>query len=204
MGTTHADYFQGDPVTRADAADEVETRLRANTGAVIVEAFTAHRPRPRRVPAVLVANHGPFTWGRGSASSHRARGGAGVRRPARVAGRTARARRAAPGRLLSKASPRKHGPEAYYGQNESDAHGACLWDLDGTLVDSEAFTGHPGATRSRPKGEHHLRRNSCELRAAERSDPAGLARRGRVAGAIASIADAKEAEYPPAGRRRTG
>ena len=64
MGTTHADYFRGDiPVTRAMTQPEVATNYEANTGAVIVEAFRVANISPEEVPAVLVANHAPFTWG---------------------------------------------------------------------------------------------------------------------------------------------
>ncbi len=64
MGTTHADHFRGDvPVTRPMRADEVESDYERNTGLVIVETFATAGLSPDEVPAVLVANHGPFTWG---------------------------------------------------------------------------------------------------------------------------------------------
>jgi len=64
MGTTHADYFHGDvPVTRDMTKAEVETEYERNTGLVIVEAFVTSGISAAEVPAVLVANHGPFTWG---------------------------------------------------------------------------------------------------------------------------------------------
>ena len=64
LGTTHADYFRGDvPVTRDLTPAEVEGGYEKNTGAVIVETFRALRISPDEVPAVLVASHGPFTWG---------------------------------------------------------------------------------------------------------------------------------------------
>ena len=64
MGTTHADYFRADvPVTRPMTRDEVEHDYEKNTGLVIVEALRAAGLSPEQMPAVLVANHGPFTWG---------------------------------------------------------------------------------------------------------------------------------------------
>ena len=67
MGTTHADYFHGDiPVTRPMTREEVESDYERNTGLVIVEAFNpgdSRNPRPDEMRRVLVANHGPFTWG---------------------------------------------------------------------------------------------------------------------------------------------
>ena len=64
MGTTHADYFRGDiPVTRPMTQAEIDTDYEENTGAVIVETFRLGKISPEEVPAVLVANHAPFTWG---------------------------------------------------------------------------------------------------------------------------------------------
>ncbi|NIP77834.1 MAG: L-ribulose-5-phosphate 4-epimerase, partial [Gemmatimonadetes bacterium] len=63
MGTTHADHFRGDvPVTREMTQEEVEEEYERNTGVVIVETFRDGID-PEEVRAVLVANHGPFTWG---------------------------------------------------------------------------------------------------------------------------------------------
>src|SRR5207253_2183992 len=57
-------YFRGDvPVTRPLTRAEVEQEYERHTGLVIVETFGTLRLAPAEVPAVLVANHGPFTWG---------------------------------------------------------------------------------------------------------------------------------------------
>lgn len=62
-GTTHADYFFGDiPVTRQMLTDEILDDYERHTGKVIVEAF--EDLEPESIPAVLVANHGPFVWGK--------------------------------------------------------------------------------------------------------------------------------------------
>jgi L-ribulose-5-phosphate 4-epimerase len=64
MGTTHADYFRGDiPTTRPLTEVEVRADYERHTGLVIVETFRTWRRSPTDVPAVLVANHAPFTWG---------------------------------------------------------------------------------------------------------------------------------------------
>jgi L-ribulose-5-phosphate 4-epimerase len=118
MGTTHADYFHGDvPVTRPMRAAEVRQDYEMNTAGVIVEAFTSAGLSPSDVPAVLVANHGPFTWG---ADAFKAIEHAEVLEYlARVEWR-ARVLDAAAGRpdsfLVDKHHQRKHGPSAYYGQ----------------------------------------------------------------------------------------
>lgn len=63
LGTTHADYFHGTiPVTRDLTAEEITERYVAATGEVIAE--TVGSGDPLAIPAVLVAGHGPFVWGR--------------------------------------------------------------------------------------------------------------------------------------------
>jgi L-ribulose-5-phosphate 4-epimerase len=63
FGTTHADYFYGAvPVTEPMSAEQVTGDYELNTGKVIVRRFSGMEPL--ETPAVLVANHGPFTWGK--------------------------------------------------------------------------------------------------------------------------------------------
>jgi L-ribulose-5-phosphate 4-epimerase len=117
MGTTHADHFRGDiPVTRAMRHDEVERDYEKHTGLVIVETFSSG-PSPREVPAVLVANHGPFVWGRDAAAAIE-----NARVLEYLARLEWRLRTLAPDAprpddfLIDKHYRRKHGPGAYYGQ----------------------------------------------------------------------------------------
>jgi L-ribulose-5-phosphate 4-epimerase len=118
MGTTHADFFHGDvPVTRAMTREEVEGAYERNTGLVIVEAFRSSGISPEAVPAVLVANHGPFTWG---ADAEAAVEGSRVlellaRMECTVLSAAPEAPRP-PGYLVDKHFLRKHGTDAYYGQ----------------------------------------------------------------------------------------
>lgn len=118
MGTTHADYFLGDvPVTRPMTRAEVERDYEMNTGGVIVEAFTGGRLSPDDVPAVLVANHGPFCWG---ADPFKAIEHAEVLEYlARVEWRVRALNPDAPRPddfLIGRHHSRRHGPAAYYGQ----------------------------------------------------------------------------------------
>ncbi|MFV0441044.1 MAG: L-ribulose-5-phosphate 4-epimerase AraD [Lachnospirales bacterium] len=70
LGTTHHDYFYGDvPVTRQMTQEEIETDYELNTGKVIVETFVKNNINPMYVPAVLVNQHGPFTWGKSAKDS---------------------------------------------------------------------------------------------------------------------------------------
>jgi len=120
FGTTHADYFHGPiPVTEPIAPDEIEGEYEKNTGSAIVRRF--QRLNPNAIPAVLVANHGPFTWGKGaSAAAHNA---VVLESIARIAFFTVTidAEANAIGKTLhDRHYLRKHGNKAYYGQ-EKDA-----------------------------------------------------------------------------------
>ena len=117
MGTTHADYFRGDiPVTRPMRREEVEQDYEQNTGRVIAETFR-DAAAAAEIPAVLVANHGPFAWG---PDASRAIESARVleflaRLEWRVRTLAPDAPRPDPF-LIEKHYRRKHGPDAYYGQ----------------------------------------------------------------------------------------
>ena len=118
MGTTHADYFCADvPVTRAMTRDEVETDYERNTGVVIVETIRASGADADAAGAILVANHGPFTWGADAASAiERAEV---LEYLARLEWRVRTLAPDAPRPdefLVDKHFRRKHGPSAYYGQ----------------------------------------------------------------------------------------
>lgn len=117
LGTTHADFFYGPvPVTRLLTAKEIQQDYETQTGNVIVERFRKLDPLQR--PAVLVANHGPFAWGRSlSDAVHNA---VALEYCARLASETLRLRpasKAMPAALLDKHFLRKHGAQAYYGQD---------------------------------------------------------------------------------------
>jgi L-ribulose-5-phosphate 4-epimerase len=118
LGTTHADHFDGPvPVTRPLTAAEIDGDYEANTGRVIVELFEADGLDPLHMPGVLVASHGPFTWG---ATGLEAVTNAVALEA--IAGMALDTLALAPDgvpvddALLGKHFGRKHGPAAYYGQ----------------------------------------------------------------------------------------
>jgi L-ribulose-5-phosphate 4-epimerase len=118
-GTTQADYWHGEvPCTRPLASSEIKDGYEAHTGRVIVERF--RNLDPMRHPAVLVASHGPFTWGRDVRDA--AHNAAVLEFVARLASETLRLNPKTgpmPAALLDKHFLRKHGPQAYYGQKRS-------------------------------------------------------------------------------------
>jgi L-ribulose-5-phosphate 4-epimerase len=117
-GTTHADHFDGAvPVTRALTLREIEGEYERATGDVILETFAALELEPLDRPAVLVASHGPFSWGASveeaveNAIALEAVAASAFRSVA-LAGEL----QAIPAELLEKHFSRKHGAAAYYGQ----------------------------------------------------------------------------------------
>ena len=119
-GTTHADYFYGAvPCTRELAQEEIDAGYEAYTGRIIVETFQERQIDPTNVPAVLCANHGPFAWGENPAQAvcHAAVLEA-VAQMALLTRLLDRDVQPAPQRLQDKHYLRKHGPDAYYGQQE--------------------------------------------------------------------------------------
>jgi L-ribulose-5-phosphate 4-epimerase len=117
-GTTQADYWYGDvPCTRLLTPREIKTDYELNTGRVIIETFK--KMDPLQHPAVLVACHGPFTWGRDVDEA--VRNAAVLEFIARLADETLRLNpktKPMPPALLDKHFLRKHGAEAYYGQKK--------------------------------------------------------------------------------------
>ena len=116
FGTTHADYYYGAvPVTESMTENQIENDYEVNTGKVIVKRFTALDPM--KIPAVLVANHGPFTWGKGPAGA--VESAVVLEQVARMALGTITItpeQRSISQVLLDKHYLRKHGKDAYYGQ----------------------------------------------------------------------------------------
>ena len=115
-GTTHADYFAGAiPCTRDMTENEIAVDYELNTGRVIAEAFAKADIDPNAIPAVLVKNHGAFTWG--ATALQAAENAAVLEEVAYMAYHSLALQAAAmPPALLNKHFYRKHGKGAYYGQ----------------------------------------------------------------------------------------
>jgi L-ribulose-5-phosphate 4-epimerase len=115
-GTTHADYFYGEiPCTRKLTQLEIEEEYEKNTGYVIIERFKEHDANA--IPGVLVNGHAPFSWGKNAGEAvHNA---VVLEEVAKMAYRTEMLGNTVPvdKYLLDKHYLRKHGKDAYYGQN---------------------------------------------------------------------------------------
>ncbi|MFO7889795.1 MAG: L-ribulose-5-phosphate 4-epimerase AraD [bacterium] len=119
MGTTHADLVKGDiPCTAVISNKQIEKQYEVETGKLIVDTFTDISPAD--TPMVLVARHGPFTWGKSAKEAvyHSVM----LEELARIAFYTLqinpRTRRLKTS-LIEKHFQRKHGPDAYYGQDDA-------------------------------------------------------------------------------------
>ena len=119
-GTTHADYFYGPvPCCRSLTEQEVEEDYERNTGLVIVETFRQRELDPIHVPGAICRNHGPFTWGRDAAQAvYHAVVLEEVAKMAVYTTQIAPDAEPAPQYVLNKHFMRKHGPNAYYGQQK--------------------------------------------------------------------------------------
>ena len=119
FGTTHADNFYGPiPVTEVMTNERIQSDYELNTGRIIVERFAGMDPM--QTPAILVANHGPFTWGIDPAAAVEetvvleqiAAMALGTITINPEQGPISKA-------LLDKHYLRKHGKNAYYGQSQT-------------------------------------------------------------------------------------
>ena len=118
-GTTHADYIYGEvPCLRCLTKEEIEEAYEENTGHLIVNEFIRMKKDILAVPAVLCKNHGPFAWGKDAMEAvHNA---VVLEEVAKMAYRTETINpkvAPAPTELQDKHYFRKHGANAYYGQN---------------------------------------------------------------------------------------
>ena len=114
-GTTHADAFYGNvPCARELTDVEIDGAYEKNTGKVIAETVTD----PEAIPAILVKNHGVFTWGK--TPEEALENAITLEKVAEMALLTEQLSPKTPRikqHLLDKHHFRKHGKNAYYGQN---------------------------------------------------------------------------------------
>jgi L-ribulose-5-phosphate 4-epimerase len=115
LGTTHADHFYGEvPCTRLLTKQETEIDYEINTGKIIIEKLGS--ADPLAIPSVLVNGHGPFCWGNDPESA--VYNAETLEEIAKMALYTVLLGKTEPidQFLLDKHFKRKHGKDAYYGQ----------------------------------------------------------------------------------------
>jgi len=116
MGTTHADLMaEPVPLTRQLTPDEVERDYEYETGTVLIELIG---DRVDELPCALVRGHGPFCWGADPAAA--VEKAVTLEEVARLALLTKLVNPEAGGLadvLRDKHFQRKHGANAYYGQD---------------------------------------------------------------------------------------
>lgn len=118
-GTTHADYMYGEiPCVRTLTKEEIDAGYEKNTGVLIVDYFKKNNIDVVAMPAVLCKNHGPFVWGKDAYEAvHNA---VVLDEVAKMAARCEMINpknTPAPQILQDKHYFRKHGADAYYGQD---------------------------------------------------------------------------------------
>ena len=117
LGTTHADACYGDvPCSRSLTPEEIADKYEHNTGKVIAETVSKC---VEEIPAVLVKNHGVFTWGKTAEKA--VENAVTLEEVAKMASLTLALNPTVPRveqELLDKHYWRKHGANAYYGQKK--------------------------------------------------------------------------------------
>ena len=118
FGSTHADHGAAEiPCTEFISPEAVKKDYELETGNLIVETFKKRNLNPAHMTMILVAGHGPFTWGSSAAQSvyH----SAVLEEVCKMALLTLTLESQAkplPEHIIKKHWERKHGPDAYYGQ----------------------------------------------------------------------------------------
>lgn len=119
FGTTHADHLTVDiPCAPVMSKEMIQGNYEHMTGFQIMDALKNKELSPVEVEMILVANHAPFTWGKTVQKA--VYNSAVLEEVAKMAWLTRQIRPDAPrlpDALIQKHYERKHGKDAYYGQN---------------------------------------------------------------------------------------
>ena len=118
-GTTHADHLAADiPCTEFMADDRIRNDYETETGLQIIDCFEKHNLNAAEIPMALVAGHGPFTWGKNAEKAvYHARVLEELCKMAYITELVNPKVQRRKDSLIQKHYNRKHGKDAYYGQN---------------------------------------------------------------------------------------
>lgn len=118
FGTTHADHCANEiPCTEYMNPQAVKNNYELETGNLIAETFRTLKLDAEQINMILVAGHGPYTWGKSAAQS--VYNGVVLEEICKMALLTVTVNPLAkplPAHIIKKHWDRKHGPDAYYGQ----------------------------------------------------------------------------------------
>lgn len=118
LGTTHADHLSIDIPCAPVMSDEmIKGNYEHETGNQILNHFNRNHLKYQEVEMVLISNHGPFTWG--NSAEKAVYNSAVLEELAEMAYLTLQINPEAPSlknALIRKHYDRKHGKDAYYGQ----------------------------------------------------------------------------------------
>lgn len=119
FGTTHADHLTTDIPCAPPMGDElIRGNYEHETGRQILDCFSARGLSAAETEMILIGNHGPFTWGKDAAKA--VYNSKVLEELARMAYLTLQINPEAQRlktALIQKHFERKHGNDAYYGQN---------------------------------------------------------------------------------------
>lgn len=117
LGTTHADYAYGSiPCTAVMSDAQIERDYEEETGVQITDCFKGKSPV--ETPMVIIAGHAPFTWGKDAAQSvYHAVILEEIAKMAYLTRTLNQGVQPLKQGIMDKHYLRKHGKNAYYGQN---------------------------------------------------------------------------------------
>jgi L-ribulose-5-phosphate 4-epimerase len=118
FGTTHADHgAESVPCTPFMDVEAVKRDYELETGNLIVETFKKEKRSPQDMHMVLVAGHGPFTWGKNAEDAvYHAAVLEEICKMGILTLQLEASTPPLPTHIIRKHWERKHGADAYYGQ----------------------------------------------------------------------------------------
>ena len=120
IGTTHADYWKNEiPVVKFLSSKEIKDGYEKNTGKLIIKTLKKKKLDAYTCPGVIVAGHGPFTWGKEISSSVTNAEILEFVAQTTFQSFLLKVKKKLPKYISKKHYKRKHGKKAYYGQSKS-------------------------------------------------------------------------------------
>lgn len=117
IGTTHADYWEKEvPIIKFINKKNINKDYELFTGKMIIENLVNKKINAYRCPGVLVAGHGPFTWGKEVDSSVLNAEILEFIAKTTYMSFQLKIKKKLPKHISNKHFVRKHGKDAYYGQ----------------------------------------------------------------------------------------